>query len=88
MEGRNLFCPIDLARSQYVLPVAIAQYISVLGPPPLWMIQESENPFISTFFDDEGEFRTRPVDAGYFSNSVQDDGFPKSLSRSFRLRIG
>lgn len=54
MEGRNLFDPIDHLHKQYVLPIALAQYISVLGPPPLWMIQESGNPAIESFFDAQG----------------------------------
>ncbi|KAF2768022.1 kinase-like protein [Teratosphaeria nubilosa] len=56
LEGRNFFDTIDKAHKQYVLPVAIAQYISVLGPPPLWMIQESESPSVPTFFDNEGRW--------------------------------
>ena len=69
LEGRNLFEPIDRVNKQYVLPVAIAQYLSVLGPP-LWMIQESENPLIPTFFDREGKFYTRHVAAFEISDSV------------------
>lgn len=53
-----------------MLPVAIAQYISVLGPPPLWMILESENPSVPTFFDNEGKSRTRLVEAGDIANSI------------------
>ncbi|KAF2212267.1 hypothetical protein CERZMDRAFT_112004 [Cercospora zeae-maydis SCOH1-5] len=58
LEGRNLFEPLDLVNQQYVLPVAIAQYISVLGHPPLWMIQESQNPFVASLFDAEGCWRS------------------------------
>ncbi|KAJ8610769.1 hypothetical protein MRB53_038320 [Persea americana] len=39
LEDRNLVDPIDKIHSQYVLPEAIAQYISEFGSPPLWMIQ-------------------------------------------------
>ncbi|KAF2771101.1 kinase-like protein [Teratosphaeria nubilosa] len=56
IEARNLFNPIDYAHSQYVLPVAVAQYISVLGSPPMWMIQESRNPDIRALFDDQGRW--------------------------------
>ncbi|KAK0246888.1 hypothetical protein LTS16_015325 [Friedmanniomyces endolithicus] len=55
LEGRNLFYPIDEVRNQYVLPLALAQYIAVLGLPPLWMIQETTNPTIPTFFDSQGK---------------------------------
>ncbi|KAK0267606.1 hypothetical protein LTR91_014571 [Friedmanniomyces endolithicus] len=55
LEGRNLFYPIDEEHNQYVLPVALAQYISVLGHPPLWMIQESTDPTIPTLFDSQGK---------------------------------
>ncbi|KJX97122.1 protein kinase [Zymoseptoria brevis] len=56
LEGRNVFNPIDRVHDQYVLPVALAQYISLMGPPPLWMIQQSEDPVIPTFFDDQGRW--------------------------------
>ncbi|SMR63713.1 unnamed protein product [Zymoseptoria tritici ST99CH_1A5] len=56
LEGRNVFNPIDRVHNQYVLPVALAQYISLTGPPPLWMIQQSEDPVIPTFFDDQGRW--------------------------------
>ncbi|KAK1085849.1 hypothetical protein LTR33_001864 [Friedmanniomyces endolithicus] len=55
LEGRNLFYPIDEVRNQYVLPLALAQYIAVLGLPPLWMIQETTNLTIPTFFDSQGK---------------------------------
>lgn len=54
LEGRNLFAPIDKVQNEYVLPLALAQYISYMGPPPLWMIQQSKNPVIKTLFDDTG----------------------------------
>lgn len=56
LEGRNLFEPIDRVHNQYVLPLALAQYIGYMGPPPLWMIQQSDNPVITTFFDQQGEW--------------------------------
>jgi hypothetical protein len=46
MEGRNVFNPIDHAQRQYVLPLALAQYIGLMGLPPLWMIQQSSDPVI------------------------------------------
>ena len=64
LEGRNLFDPIDVVHNQYVLPLAIAQYISVLVLPPLWMIQESNNPAIPTFFDAERKSDTESWGAG------------------------
>lgn len=53
LEGRNLFDPIDRVHGQYVLPLALAQYIGYLGPPPLNIIQKS--PLFSTYFDAEGK---------------------------------
>lgn len=52
MEGKNLFDPIDRANNQYVLPLALAQYIGYLGPPPPEMIRKS--PRFSTYFDEHG----------------------------------
>lgn len=57
MEGKNLFDPIDRVNHQYVLPLALAQYIGYLGPPPLHMLQES--PLFSTYFDEKGEYSAR-----------------------------
>lgn len=51
-----MFDPVDRVHSQYVLPLAIAQYIGYMGLPPLWMIQQSTNPVIRTFFNEEGEW--------------------------------
>ncbi|KAH9841232.1 protein kinase, partial [Teratosphaeria destructans] len=50
-------CQVDVWSNDimYVLPVAVAQYISVLGPPPMWMVQESRNPHIRALFDDQGK---------------------------------
>ncbi|EEP77080.1 predicted protein [Uncinocarpus reesii 1704] len=53
LEGKNLFDPIDRAHGQYVLPLALAQYIGYLGPPPLEIIRQS--PLFSTYFDSEGK---------------------------------
>lgn len=52
VEGKNLFNPIDRVNNQYVLPLALAQYIGYLGPPPLEMICKS--PLFSTYFDEQG----------------------------------
>lgn len=60
LEGRNLFHPIDKAHNQYVLPLAVSQYISYMGLPPLWMIEQSNNPVIKTFFDAEGNWIAEP----------------------------
>lgn len=56
LEGRNIFNPIDTVYNHYVLPLALAQYIGYMGLPPLWMIQQSENPVIKTFFEEKGLF--------------------------------
>lgn len=53
MEGKNLFDPIDHVNKQYVLPLALAQYIGYLGPPPLEMIRKS--PLFATYFDEQGK---------------------------------
>ncbi|EEP82103.1 predicted protein [Uncinocarpus reesii 1704] len=58
IEGRNLFDPIDHINNQYVLPLALAQYIGYLGPPPLEMIQKS--PLFSTYFDKQGNWASEP----------------------------
>ncbi|OQE13385.1 hypothetical protein PENFLA_c049G09239 [Penicillium flavigenum] len=52
LEGKNLLDPIDRVNNQYVLPLALAQYIGYLGPPPLEMLRKS--PFFSTYFDEQG----------------------------------
>ncbi|KGO74117.1 hypothetical protein PITC_021750 [Penicillium italicum] len=54
LEGKNLFDPIDHDHGQYVLPLALAQYIGYLGPPPLDIIQRS--PIFSKYFDAEGNW--------------------------------
>ncbi|KAM5473342.1 hypothetical protein MferCBS49748_001156, partial [Microsporum ferrugineum] len=58
MEGKNLFDPIDRVNNQYVLPLALAQYIGYLGPPPLEMIRKS--PLFSTYFDEQGNWVSEP----------------------------
>ncbi|KAI2726238.1 hypothetical protein CBS147332_3125 [Penicillium roqueforti] len=58
MEGKNLFDHIDRVNNQYVLPLALAQYIGYLGPPPLEMIRKS--PLISAYFDEQGNWVSEP----------------------------
>ncbi|KAM5448142.1 hypothetical protein McanMca71_004250 [Microsporum canis] len=53
MEGKNLFDPVDRVNRQYVLPLAMAQYIGYLGLPPREMVEQS--PLFSTYFDADGE---------------------------------
>lgn len=55
LEGKNLFDPIDRAHGHYVLPLALAQYIGYLGPPPLHIIRQS--PIFTTYFDEQGKHR-------------------------------
>lgn len=50
LEGKNLFDPVDWTNGQYVLPLALAQYIGYFGPPPLEIIKQS--PLFSMYFDD------------------------------------
>ncbi|KAI2726113.1 hypothetical protein CBS147332_3000 [Penicillium roqueforti] len=58
LEGRNLFDPVDRVHGQYVLPLALAQYIGYLGPPPLNIIQNS--PLFSTYFNAQGNWISEP----------------------------
>ncbi|KKZ61113.1 hypothetical protein EMCG_04258 [[Emmonsia] crescens] len=58
LEGKNLFDPVDRVYGQYVLPLALAQYIGYLGPPPLEIIRQS--PLFSTYFDAEGNWISEP----------------------------
>ncbi|KAL4892650.1 protein kinase [Aspergillus ambiguus] len=58
LEGKNLFDPIDRVHGQYVLPLALAQYIGYLGPPPLNIIQQS--PLFSTYFDADWNWISEP----------------------------
>ncbi|EEH05718.1 protein kinase [Histoplasma capsulatum G186AR] len=53
LEGKNLFDPIDHVHCQYVLPLALAQYIGYLGPPPLDIVRQS--PLFETYFDADGK---------------------------------
>ncbi|KAJ5353908.1 protein kinase [Penicillium brevicompactum] len=54
LEGKSLFDPIDHVHGQHVLPLALAQYIGYLGPPPLGIIKNS--PIFSTYFDAQGNW--------------------------------
>ncbi|GAM91389.1 hypothetical protein ANO11243_094390 [Dothideomycetidae sp. 11243] len=54
LEGRNLFRPHDPSNNQYVLPVALAQYIAYLGTPPLNVLQQS--PIFAVYFDADGKY--------------------------------
>ncbi|PGH13045.1 hypothetical protein AJ79_03882 [Helicocarpus griseus UAMH5409] len=59
MEGKNLFDPIDrVNNNQYVLPLALTQYIGYLGSPPLDMIRKS--PLFSSYFDEQGNWASDP----------------------------
>ncbi|PYI02578.1 kinase-like protein [Aspergillus sclerotiicarbonarius CBS 121057] len=58
LEGKNLFDPIDRTNDQYVLPLALAQYIGYLGPPPLEIIKQS--PLFLTYFDEKGNWISDP----------------------------
>ncbi|OQV11245.1 Protein kinase domain-containing protein [Cladophialophora immunda] len=58
LEGRSLFDPIDREHDQYVLPLALSQYIGYLGPPPLEMIKRI--PLFRTYFDEEGNWISEP----------------------------
>ncbi|KAJ5953482.1 kinase-like protein [Penicillium verhagenii] len=40
LEGKNLFDPIDHVNGQYVIPLALAQYIGYLGPLP-WILSRT-----------------------------------------------
>ncbi|KAL9099100.1 MAG: hypothetical protein Q9163_005354 [Psora crenata] len=58
LEGKNLFDPVDRVTNEYVLPLALAQYIGYLGPPPLDMIKQS--PLFLEYFDHEGNWIFEP----------------------------
>ncbi|RMZ78575.1 hypothetical protein DV738_g3796, partial [Chaetothyriales sp. CBS 135597] len=60
LEGRNLFDPVDREANQYVLPLALAQYIAYLGPPPLELLKKS--PIFPTFFDQDGNQHAAPLE--------------------------
>ena len=53
MEGKDVFDPIDRTVDQYILPVALAQYIGLLGPPPLDMLRRSA--LMLKYFDKNGK---------------------------------
>ncbi|KAK3113767.1 hypothetical protein LTR53_008600 [Teratosphaeriaceae sp. CCFEE 6253] len=54
LEGRNVFYATDPRDRKYVLPLALAQYISYMGLPPPEMIQKS--PSCQRYFDENGEW--------------------------------
>ena len=54
LEGKILFDPIDRLNRQYVLPLALAQYIGYLGPPPLEILKQS--PLMADYFDEQGNW--------------------------------
>ena len=54
LEGKSLFDPIDRVNKQYVLPLALAQYIGYLGPPPLKILKQS--PLMAEYFDEQGSW--------------------------------
>lgn len=54
LEGKNLFDPIDRTNNQYVILLALAQYIGYLGPPSLEIIKQS--PIFSMYFDDQRDW--------------------------------
>ncbi|KAK6826694.1 hypothetical protein RU639_004750 [Aspergillus parasiticus] len=58
LEGKNLFDPVDRVHGQYVLPLALAQYIGYLGPPPLEILQKG--PLFQTYFDSKGNWISEP----------------------------
>lgn len=90
LEGRNLFHPIDTSNKQYVLPLALSQYIGYMGLPPPWMIRQSNNPVIKTFFDAEGNWIAEPpipeASLEDFVTSIED-GKEKALFLDFINKI-
>ena len=54
LEGRGLFSPPS--NDRYNFDAVLAQYISYLGLPPLWMIRQSDDPHIARFFDKHGQW--------------------------------
>ncbi|KAL2842488.1 kinase-like protein [Aspergillus pseudodeflectus] len=59
LEGKRLFDPSDCTNGQYVLPLALVQYIGYLGPPPLPMVQKS--PLFPTYFEERGNWISEPA---------------------------
>jgi serine/threonine-protein kinase SRPK3 len=71
LEGRNLFAPFDATHGKYVVPYALAQYISLMGQPPLSMIQKSEDPDVATCFDEQGNWAVDfPIPVASFEDFV------------------
>ncbi|KAK5168829.1 uncharacterized protein LTR77_006138 [Saxophila tyrrhenica] len=56
LEGKNVFDPIDRTHNKYDIPLALSQYISLLGHPPTSMIERSQMCF--SHFDEEGAWYT------------------------------
>ena len=50
-----MYHPFHPKTGEYVYSYALAQYISLLGPPPLKLLQQSENPDLKLFFDEQGK---------------------------------
>lgn len=92
IEGKNLFNPIDPVNNQYVFPLALAQYIGYLGPPPLEMIRKSS--LFSTYFDEQGKsafiFRLQDSQAYtylYIGNWVSEPPIPRTSFEDFITTI-
>ncbi|KAJ5796120.1 protein kinase [Penicillium psychrosexuale] len=91
LEGKNLFDPVDRVHGQYVLPLALAQYIGYLGPPPLNIIQNS--PLFSTYFDAQGQSPPFPPGQRLFSlkaitgNWISEPPIPKTSLEDFVTTI-
>ncbi|KAL9125557.1 MAG: hypothetical protein Q9217_005256, partial [Psora testacea] len=84
LEGKTLFNPIDHIHNQYVLPLALAQYISYLGPPPLDLIKQS--PLLSTYFDEEGVQNRDTYEGENRDQWLQDNG-EDVLKNLFELKF-
>lgn len=54
LEGRSIFQPFDPATGEYSFAHALAQYISILGLPPLPLLQRSRDPNLKHYFNDKG----------------------------------
>ncbi|KAJ5515891.1 protein kinase domain-containing protein, partial [Penicillium freii] len=90
LEGKNLFDPIDHVHGQYVLPLALAQYIGYLSPPPLNIIQNS--PLFSAYFDAQGKAHPSPQSAPILTqtitgNWVSELPIPKTSLKDFVTTI-
>ncbi|KAF3482748.1 CMGC/SRPK protein kinase [Arthroderma uncinatum] len=64
MEGRNLFDPVDRVNNQYVIPLALAQYIGYLGEPPRAMLAQS--PRLYAYFDEDVYTHTSETTTGEY----------------------